>query len=84
MRFSERDRFGSSVVFLPISKPSLNFVGALLLSINERDQIEVEKVKLMSFFKMNDEQEFASILYFYINEIIFNWIYFVNQSGYCD
>ncbi|EAR82920.2 hypothetical protein TTHERM_01068230 (macronuclear) [Tetrahymena thermophila SB210] len=80
-KFTHRDRYNSYSILIPIQEDSVNFQGALLISINEKNQIDPEKIKCISINEV-DEQNFISIMYTYLNEIILNWVYYLNEQPY--
>jgi len=52
-----------------------------LIPIDEHNQIEKSRVRFLSIYKVKDE-DFLSIAYKYLNEIILNWVYYLNECPY--
>ncbi|KAL4486828.1 hypothetical protein ABPG72_006660 [Tetrahymena utriculariae] len=80
-KFTHRDRYNSYCILIPIQEDSINFQGALLISINEKNQIDPDKIKCISINEV-DEYNFISVMYTYINEILLNWVYYLNEQPY--
>lgn len=59
----------------------MNFLGMMLIPIDEHNQIEKSRLRFLSIYKVKDE-DFLYILYKYLNEIIVNWAYYLIESPY--
>jgi len=81
VKVTTKTRSSAFSICIPIEEAHLNFLGMALIPIDEHNQIEKSRVRFLSIYKVKDE-DFLSVAYKYLNEIIINWIYYMNESPY--
>ena len=81
VKLTTKSKSNSFLICLPIEEADLNFLGMILIPIDEHNQIEKSRVRFLSIYKIKEE-DFHEVAYKYLNEIILNWLYYLNERSY--